>query len=162
MIVRVDDDAGHEGCANGALPGNLHSQFLPLPSPISRAIDPGRTGAGKRISGSTGSMVSNQIVVNAPLALVRSHRAPPSRLTNKPVSPAARTECASLGWATNACRPIRQSSSLLNRLVAEDAIGRRPRAEVLAFASSIQDLPIVARIRAPVRRGPATRGPGPV
>src|SRR6266436_1884677 len=48
-------------------------------------------------------MVSDQIVGTAPLAEMRSHRAPPSWLTNKPVSPPAKTVCASLGWATNAC-----------------------------------------------------------
>src|SRR6266404_5397215 len=54
-------------------------------------------------------MVSDQIVGTAPLAPLaplapmRSHRAPPLRLTNKPVSPPARTVCASVGWATNAC-----------------------------------------------------------
>src|SRR4051794_38563261 len=46
-IVGVHNNAGHEGRANGALPGEVDSQFLPLLSPISRTIDPGRTGAGK-------------------------------------------------------------------------------------------------------------------
>ena len=62
MIVRVDDDAGHEGCANGAFPGDLYSEFLPLPSLISRAIDPGRARAGKENIGINRSMVSDQIV----------------------------------------------------------------------------------------------------
>src|SRR6266478_1137683 len=47
MIVGVHYDAGHEGYADGALPGDVHSQFLPLPSPISRAIDRSRARAGK-------------------------------------------------------------------------------------------------------------------
>src|SRR6266481_4320054 len=47
MIVGVHDDAGHEGYANRALPGDVHSQFLPLLSAISRAIDRSRARAGK-------------------------------------------------------------------------------------------------------------------
>ena len=47
MIVGVHDDAGHKGCANGALPGEVYTQFLPVLSPISRAIDRSRARAGK-------------------------------------------------------------------------------------------------------------------
>jgi hypothetical protein len=47
MIVGVHDDAGDEGCANGAFAGEVYSQFLPLPSTILRAIDPSRARAGK-------------------------------------------------------------------------------------------------------------------
>src|SRR6266481_5217780 len=47
MIVGVHYDAGHEGYANGALPGDVHSQFLPPQSPIPRAIDRSRARAGK-------------------------------------------------------------------------------------------------------------------
>src|SRR5580704_13306192 len=47
MIAGVDDDAGDEGGANGALAGEVYSQFLPLLSPISRAIERSRARAGK-------------------------------------------------------------------------------------------------------------------
>src|SRR5437762_9492546 len=47
MIVGIHDDAGHEGYANGALPGDVYSQFLPLQSAISRTIDRSRARAGK-------------------------------------------------------------------------------------------------------------------
>src|SRR5260370_19055403 len=47
MIVGVHYDAGHEGYANGALAGDVHSQFLPPQSAISRAIDRSRARAGK-------------------------------------------------------------------------------------------------------------------
>ena len=48
------------------------------------------------------NVVPDQIVGKGPLALMRSHRPPPSWLTNKPVSPPAKTVCASVGWATSA------------------------------------------------------------
>jgi hypothetical protein len=47
MIVGVHYDAGHEGCANGALAGDVYSQSLPLQSTISRTIDFSRARAGK-------------------------------------------------------------------------------------------------------------------
>src|SRR5271155_4689566 len=47
MIVGVHDDAGDEGSANRALAGEVYSQFLPVQSPISRAIDPGGTRTGE-------------------------------------------------------------------------------------------------------------------
>src|SRR5262249_12273148 len=47
MIVRVDDDAGHERYPDGALRGDVDCQLLPVSSGVARAIDPGRTGAGE-------------------------------------------------------------------------------------------------------------------
>src|SRR6516162_2588569 len=47
MIVGVDVDAGHKGYADRALPGDVDRQLLPLPSPVSRAIDRRRARAGK-------------------------------------------------------------------------------------------------------------------
>ena len=47
MIVGVDDEAGHEGYADRAFRGDVDGQFLPLPSPVPRAIDPGRARAGE-------------------------------------------------------------------------------------------------------------------
>src|SRR5208282_91971 len=47
MIVGVDDDAGDEGCADRALPGEVYSQFLPMQPAIARAIDRSRARAGK-------------------------------------------------------------------------------------------------------------------
>jgi hypothetical protein len=47
MIVGVHDDAGHKGCASGALTGEVYSQFLPMLSTISRAVDSSRACAGK-------------------------------------------------------------------------------------------------------------------
>src|SRR5262245_50491254 len=54
MIVGIHDDAGDEGCANRALAGDVDSQFLPVQSPISRAIDRSRARAGKEDIGING------------------------------------------------------------------------------------------------------------
>src|SRR5229473_5897589 len=47
MIVGVYDDSGHKGYADGALRGDVYGQFLPLPSPVSRTVDPGRARTGE-------------------------------------------------------------------------------------------------------------------
>ena len=44
-IVRVDEDAGHEGLSDGALGRDGDVQSLPGCSAVARAIDRGRAGA---------------------------------------------------------------------------------------------------------------------
>ena len=47
MVVWIHHHTGHKGCANRALGGDVHRQLLPAQSAVARAIDPGRSGAGK-------------------------------------------------------------------------------------------------------------------
>ena len=63
-----------------------------------RDRDEGGARAGRENIGPTGSTVSDQIVDKAPLAPMCSQRAPPSSLTNRPVSSPARMVCACVGW----------------------------------------------------------------
>src|SRR4029450_4868752 len=48
-------------------------------------------------------MVSDQMVGTLPCTPMRSHLAPPSWLTNRPVSPPAKIVCGSVGCTANAC-----------------------------------------------------------
>src|ERR1700694_5929554 len=84
-------------------------------------------------------MASDQIVGTAPLAPMRSHRAPPLWLPNKPVSPPARTVCASVGWATNACM------RLLSGNGARCRIHDFPASELCHTPQPVEILPIKMR-----------------
>src|SRR3984893_5900087 len=101
-------------------------------------------------------MVSDQIVGTAslaplaPLTLMRSHRAPPLWLTNKPVSPPARTVCASLGWATSACMRLLSGNGARCRIHDFPASGlcHTPKPDVP------RHILYSAVIRCPLRLGP--------
>src|SRR6266404_1855546 len=101
-------------------------------------------------------MVSDQIVGTAPLAPLaplapmRSHRAPPLRLTNKPVSPPARTVCASVGWATSACMRLLSGNGARCRIHDFPASGlcHTPQPAVP------RHILYSAAIRCPLRLGP--------
>jgi hypothetical protein len=47
MVVGIDDEAGHEGNTDRALPGDVYGQFLPVPSAVPRTVDRGRARAGE-------------------------------------------------------------------------------------------------------------------
>src|SRR5712671_3688507 len=98
-------------------------------------------------------MASDQIVGTAPLAplaLMRSHRAPPLWLANKPVSPPAKTVCASVGWATNACTRLLSGNGARCRIHDFPASGRC-RTPQLAVPRHIL---YSAAILCPLRVGP--------